>query len=575
MPIEEDTLSSALNFRLSKLVEDSERSDAGNPGPRAASPRHLLASLPLSVFATLAVTLGPVALVAALVPRHGLLWELFAVVVAVLGSIAFASVGASLWMRRARSRELIFAELMLWSWVRRFRAERRLARTRDLFESARESGSTVSIELLTQLSDLHQAVDPYVHGHSRRVAAYAGRIAREMRLSPEQIANVETAALVHDIGKIYTPQEILQKPDRLTDREFAIVKLHARDGAEILADAGDPQLTAIVRHHHERPDGKGYPDGIEAAEIPLGSRIIAVADTFDAIVSVRPYRPARSHKEATEILSNESGTQFDEAVVTAFLACYSARRPVARSAFASAVTERLILAIKTSSASLTAGSIAQTLPAIGVAGVLAASPALHHNKVDRQRNATQTVARQTSGPDSAGTDRAKTVPQTGHPKTGQPAVDKRERPHTNIVSPNATGTSPNASTTPSVSTTPNVSTSPKVNASAPSSPPESHGSTQNPTGTNPESSNPTTPVAVPPTSPPVNNQPPPPSTPLQPTKTPVEIHLTPPVTVSVPTVSIPNTPVQIPVPSLTVPAVTLPATDVSSVLQAVTTPAGG
>jgi putative nucleotidyltransferase with HDIG domain len=204
-----------------------------------------------------------------------------------------------------------------------------------------------------------------VHGHSRRVASYAGRIARELRLSPEEVASVETAALVHDVGKIYTPQEILHKPGRLTDRELAIVKLHARDGAEILADAGDPQLTEIVRHHHERLDGNGYPDGIAGSEIPLGSRIVAVADTFDAITSTRSYRPRRSHKEAIDILSNESGTQLDATVVAAFLACYVARRPVARSAFASVVSERFLSAIKASSTSLTAGSVAQTLPALG------------------------------------------------------------------------------------------------------------------------------------------------------------------------------------------------------------------
>lgn len=182
MLVEEDTLSSALNFRLSELAEDSERSDAPHSEPGVTLPRHFLAFLPLSVFATLTVVVGPVIVVAALVPRRGMLSEVLAVVLAVGGSLAIASVGTWLWMRWPHSREVIFAELMLWGWVRRFRAERRLARTRDLFESARESGSTVSIELLTQLSDLHQAVDPYLHGHSRRVASYAGRIARDMRL---------------------------------------------------------------------------------------------------------------------------------------------------------------------------------------------------------------------------------------------------------------------------------------------------------------------------------------------------------------------------------------------------------
>ena len=375
MLVEEDTLSSALNFRLSELAEASEVSEARNSGPRVTPPRHFVAFLPLSVFATLMVLAGPVAVVTTLVPGHGMLWEVLAVVLAVVGSLAIASLGASLWMRWPRSREVIFAELMLWGWVRRFRAERRLARTRDLFEAARESGSTVSIELLTQLSDLHQAVDPYLHGHGRRVASYAGRIAREMRLSRRRSRNVETAALVHDIGKIYTPREILQKPGRLTDREFAIVKLHARDGAEILADAGDPQITAIVRHHHERLDGNGYPDGIAATEIPLG-----VSDRRGGRHLRRNYldpslqaaaQPQGSDRHPLQGVRHAARRD----VVAAFLACYAARRPVARSAFASAVAERFASAIKGSSRSLTRGSVAQTLPALGVAGVLAASPA--------------------------------------------------------------------------------------------------------------------------------------------------------------------------------------------------------
>src|ERR1700734_1885782 len=156
MSFQEDTLSSSLNFRLSELAEDSERSEARNTRPGVTPPRHFLAFLPLSVFVTLTVILGPVAVVTALVPRHGILWQALGGVLAVVGSLAFASVGAWLWMRWPRSREVIFAELMLWGWVRRFRAERCLARTRDLFESARDSGSTVSIELLKQVSELQQ-----------------------------------------------------------------------------------------------------------------------------------------------------------------------------------------------------------------------------------------------------------------------------------------------------------------------------------------------------------------------------------------------------------------------------------
>ncbi len=568
MLVEEDTLSSALNVRLSELAEDNERSDAGNSGPHVTPTRRFIALLPLSVFVTLTVVVGPVFVVAALVPHHGMLREVLAVVLAVVGSLAAASVGSRLWMRWPRSREVIFGELMLWNWVRRFRAERRLARTRDLFESARESGSTVSIELLTKLSDLHQAVDPYLHGHSRRVASYAGRIAREMRLSPREIADIETAALVHDVGKIYTPREILHKPSRLTDQEFAIVKLHARDGAEILAGAGDPQLTAIVRHHHERLDGNGYPDRIAAAEIPLGSRIIAVADTFDAITSTRPYRPPRSHKEAIDILSKESGTQLDATVVAAFLACYAARRPVARSALASAVCEQVVSAIKASSTGLTAGSVARTLPALGVAGVLAASPAPQHGGVDHPYEATQTAApiltdaRLVSGSAPAGGDHAKTVLRTGQLRTGRPLAGGRENPRSGTSLPGTDNTSPNTNTVPGAST------------SEPGPPSESHGSAHNPAGSGSEPSNPTAPVPVPPSSPPVKAQPPQPTLPVHPAEPPVQVPSTPPVTISVP-----NTPVQVSVPSVPVPPVNLPVKlpeiNVPSVLEGVGLHVGG
>jgi putative nucleotidyltransferase with HDIG domain len=468
-------------------------------------------------------------------------------------------------MRWPRSNEVIFAELMLWSWVRRFCAERRLARTRDLFEAARKSGSTVSIELLTQLSELLQKVDPYLHGHSRRVASYAVRIAREMGLSPDQIASIETAALVHDIGKIYTPQEILQKPARLTDRELAIIKLHARDGAELVANAGDPQISAIVRNHHERLDGNGYPDRVEGAEIPLGSRIIAVADTFDAITSIRPYRPRRSHKQAIDILSKESGTQLDATVVAAFLACYAARRPIARSAFASTLSEQFISAIRASSTSLTTGSLAQTLPALGAAGVLAASPAAHHRKVDTRHVATPTVAHLVSSPAPVGAANAKSAPRTGR------LVGGRESPRVRINAPRAN--------------TPTANTAPSTSTSEPRPALGSHGPAQAPV---PPGSEPPKSTPAPPTSPPVGVQPTQPALPTRPAELPLEVPATPPVTITVPTtpvtITVPNTPVTVTVPAtpvtITVPSVTTPAvspltTDVSHAASSVERQVGG
>jgi HD-GYP domain-containing protein (c-di-GMP phosphodiesterase class II) len=553
---EEDTLASSLNFRLRELVTHNQRAEARR-ARRVSQPRRLIAFLPLSILATLAVIVGPVAVVAAFVPDRGLLWALLAVLAVVAGSLAIATAGSWIWMRWPRSREMLFAELMLWGWIRRFWVERRLARTRDLFESARVSGSQVSIELLTQLSDQLQEVDPYVHGHGRRVSSYAGRIARELRLSASEIGKIEAAALVHDVGKIYTPREILNKPGRLTDRELAIVKLHPRDGAELLGGVGDAEITEIVLHHHERLDGDGYPDGIGGEQIPLGARIIAVADTFDAITSTRSYRPSRSHKEAIDVLSGESGKQLDADVVAAFLACYAARRLVARSAFAGAVPERLIAAFKGSSTSLGAHSLAQTLPALGLAGVLAASPVLQHARGDAQHRATHSVASLVGDPAPIRANRAETVAQTG-----RLTVVRQRQPPRAKIDPRGTGGG-------------DPSTKLRASAEGPQPPASSPASPQSPAAQGAPTPKPA-PSA--PSSPPLTVQPSGPTpTPTTPTPPQTPVAVSPPaVEISVPTAGTPivtipttglasvNTP-SVTVPSITVLGATTPSVTVPSV----------
>jgi HD-GYP domain-containing protein (c-di-GMP phosphodiesterase class II) len=546
MLTEEDTLASSLNFRLNELATRNRRAEARR-ARRVSRPRHLIALLPLSILATLAVIVGPVAIVAALVPDRGLRWAPLAVLAVVAGSLAIASAGAWIWMRWPRSREMVFAELMLWGWIRRFWVERRLARTRDLFESARASGSPVSIELLTQLSDQLHEVDPYVHGHGRRVSSYAGRIARQLRLSASEIGKIEAAALVHDVGKIYTPREILNKPGRLTDREFAIVKLHPRDGAELLGGVGDAEIAEIVLHHHERLDGNGYPDGIGGEEIPLGARIIAVADTFDAITSTRSYRPSRSHKEAIDILSGESGRQLDADVVAAFLACYAARRLVARSAFAGAVPERLIAAFKGSSTGLGAHSLAQTLPALGLAGVLAASPALQHASAGTQRQSTHSVASLVGDPSLVPASHTKTVAQAGRLTVVQGGPRAKAGPR---------GTGGTGGIDPS--------TKPRTGTGEAQPPPSSAAAPQSPSSPGSPS-----PAPVTPGSPPVSTQPPhttPPTTkPPEAPATPVVAPSAPSVKISVPTVGAPVvtlpsvTPEGVTTPSVTVPSITTPS----------------
>jgi putative nucleotidyltransferase with HDIG domain len=351
-----------------------------------ASPVRLSRYLPLVVFTTASVVVAPGVLMGVLVPRGStLLMVALSTASAVAVSIAIASAEAALWTRRSGSRDLVFADLMLWGWLRRCWTERRLAKVQALYDSARKAGLTVSIELLTELSKRLEARDVYTLGHSRRVARHAEGIARAMHLSPAEIAKIRTAATVHDVGKIYTPREILNNPGRLTDREYAIVKLHASDGAEMLAGVGDPEIAAMVRHHHERVDGNGYPDGLAGSDIPLGARIIAVADTFDAITSNRAYRPGGTHKRALEVLSRQAGSQLDGPAVATFLSRYSARRSVAWFAFAAVVPQRIFAALQTATPGIGAGAgtIPSMLPALGAAGVLAVSSGLLHGRAER------------------------------------------------------------------------------------------------------------------------------------------------------------------------------------------------
>jgi putative nucleotidyltransferase with HDIG domain len=335
--------------------------------------------LPLALLVTLMVIVVPAVAVSAIVPGGSPLWTAASVVLSVALSMAFATAGAALWMRERHSRDIVFADLLIWGWFRRSLTERRLSQARALYDSARKAGPAVSIELLTGLSRLLEARDPYTHGHGQRVARSAGQIARAMHLSNIEVAKIRTAAAVHDVGKLYTPREILNNPNRLSDAEFEVAKRHAAWGARMLANVGDPEIAAIVRHHHERIDGGGYPDGLAGGEIPIGARIIAVADTFDAITSSRVYRPADTQRRALDVLSKEAGKQLDNDAVGAFLGTYSARRSVGWLALAMAVPQRIFVSLQPALQGLGLGGsgLASLLPGVGVAGLIALSPGLH------------------------------------------------------------------------------------------------------------------------------------------------------------------------------------------------------
>jgi hypothetical protein len=320
--------------------------------------------LPHAVIATACVVILPAIAVWELLPQSSG-WRLLSMPVAMALSVSVAGLGSAVWKRWPCSRDLVFAELMLWGWLRRHRAEQRIGDAHDLLGKNQTSLPVEDrVEALVRLSGLLEARDAYTHGHSHRVARHAERIAVAMGRSSAEVAKVRTAAAMHDVGKIDTPRTILNKPGRLTDAEFDVVKRHSVDGALMVASIGDDDVTAMVRHHHERLDGRGYPDGLAGEAIPLGARIIAVADTFDAITSSRSYRGARSHKLALDILRKESGAQLDAGAVNAFLGYYSARRSVAWSALATSVAQRFLIGLSGATHGLSGGA------AVGAAALL-------------------------------------------------------------------------------------------------------------------------------------------------------------------------------------------------------------
>lgn len=169
------------------------------------------------------------------------------------------------------------------------------------------------------IADTIEAKDRYVYGHARRVSGYATAIGRRMRLGVYELEQVGLAALLHDVGKISTPDSILLKPAALSEEERAIVCMHSERGARLLAAVPEmEEVASAVRHHHENYDGTGYPERLAGDQIPLASRIIHVADAYDAMTSPRPFRDALDHARAVRALENGAGTQFDPEVVSAF-----------------------------------------------------------------------------------------------------------------------------------------------------------------------------------------------------------------------------------------------------------------
>jgi len=171
--------------------------------------------------------------------------------------------------------------------------------------------------LASALARAVDAKDAYTHSHCETVSELCALIGHELGLEPDRVANLRTAGLLHDVGKIGIPDRILQKPQALTDEEFDVMKRHAQLGHEIVMAAERPIEAGWILHHHERIDGNGYPSGLAGEQIPLESRIILVADAFEAITADRPYRQHSSIEQALAELRRHAGSQFDPACVDA------------------------------------------------------------------------------------------------------------------------------------------------------------------------------------------------------------------------------------------------------------------
>ena len=185
-----------------------------------------------------------------------------------------------------------------------------------------------TLEAIESLNATVEAKDPYTAGHSQRVQRIAVAIGEELNLPKDRLDPLRLAALLHDIGKLGVPDAVLTKPAKLTVDEFELIKHHSEDGAHIVGKFGPlREAVPIIRHHHERWDGRGYPDGLTADEITVEASIVGLADAWDAMTTDRPYRRGLDLEDAFAEVRNGRGTQFAPAVVDAFFVAHR-RRPV-------------------------------------------------------------------------------------------------------------------------------------------------------------------------------------------------------------------------------------------------------
>jgi putative two-component system response regulator len=192
-------------------------------------------------------------------------------------------------------------------------------RTQSLTESEQRLKANL-LESVSAVAAMVELRDPYTAGHQQRVAQIADAIARELDLPEEMIEGINIAGVVHDVGKISVPTEILSKPGKLNDPEFSLIKQHPELGYEILKEIDFPwPIAQTIREHHERQDGSGYPLGLSGDDICMQARILAVADIIEAMASHRPYRPGLGIENALQEIESHRGTSLDADVVDAAL----------------------------------------------------------------------------------------------------------------------------------------------------------------------------------------------------------------------------------------------------------------
>lgn len=283
-------------------------------------------------FGTSFLTTMAVAVAPSFVSFGFLVWSrpdphpVLATIVAVIATAMAFVIGSKVWENQPESYGFSFADLMLWHWIRREWAEEKLIRNARMLGYDRQGRFVGKVEIsrerqLFAAREIGAALDAkssYTLNHSKRVEKHAREMAAELGLSTDATEELATAAALHDIGNIRIPEHVIRKAGELTLEERSTIEGHVLLGALMAFEAGGEAVVQGLRHHHERWDGKGYPNGLKGEEIPLFARIIGIAEAYDAMTSTRPYRQSLTQEQAIAVLRDEGGTQFDPTLVESF-----------------------------------------------------------------------------------------------------------------------------------------------------------------------------------------------------------------------------------------------------------------